>query len=393
MKAFLWTWTVWTRKTPDLCVTECTSETQSEKKPNRVVVQYIQGTVHAWEEHVLESERCMCIVQIQPNRKHLKPAEATRLLESSDNWRQADHQENLQKLQKELAGKVSHPVSATWPPGNSSAFGDDRLPQYRIRTNETEVMDLSILATSGQPVANTTEFPWYNVGRLVSNFRNSTGLCSFFLVSPYLALTNAHCLFTEEGERTNAIFAAPAQYVSEGRIVHPYGTFRACSFAWPDSYEPTAADPGNFASDYAAAFISRSPTSTILEGMTFMPLEFDTELSIGTTLNMAGYSTEQMMKFTGSTTSFTFHPDLSSDGRILYFAMPAGPGSSGGPVWLRDSAAPRAIALNAGVMIILSEGIDGSTQEFVREVGTRFVPQNYDLITSWLEEANNHQSC
>lgn len=391
MEASVCTWMARSRKVGDLCQMECSSNAQQRSQPTRTVVQYIKGKMHAWEEHDLDGKNCMCIVQTQPARGILESAEAARLLEESANWGQPDSQGNQQQLPHGLADRMDAFFS-TWPNSNSSAY-QDHLLQSQLRTHHTEAVNLSALATSGQPVADTLSFPWYNAGRLVASFQDSTQWCTLFLVSPYLALTNAHCVFTKEGEQASAIFAAPAQYVSEGVVVHPYGTVGACNFAWPDLYDPTTDDPDNFAFDYAAVFLSPGQTSSALEAMTFMPIEFNPQLATGTTTNMIGYESEQMMAYSGSTTSFTFNSELTAGGRILYFAMPAGAGSSGGPIWLLSSESRRAIALNSGVMTITAVQSDGSTLEYMREVGTRFVPQNQDLIMDWLNSAANHQLC
>ena len=73
---------------PDLSMVRDCPDGIEQRLPSRVVLQYIDGVFHKWEEYDLDAKGAYCIFLRKPEQRRLSVGEAKTLLENSARWRE-----------------------------------------------------------------------------------------------------------------------------------------------------------------------------------------------------------------------------------------------------------------------------------------------------------------
>ena len=219
-------------------------------------------------------------------------------------------------------------------------------------------------------VQNPARVPFYTIAK-VDLGPAGGGRGSAALVGPCTLLTNAHVVYNRKKDQFRAVsLVHPGSYYDEGRnqSVDPYGSKadskRATNTKWVDT--------GDDDYDYGAIFVS-SPFPGIT---TFMTVVFEQEPSF---INVAGYpseglpsngrgSAQEQWRGSGAINKY--------ESRLMYYEATSSGGGSGSPVWaFYPSTGERRLV-----------GVNRAHSKTYNGIGTRFVSQNEDLITGWLQE-------
>ncbi len=130
-------------------------------------LQVIENVFHKW--HQYETDKEFFIFLEEPERRPLTATEARDLLDASGEWAY-DHLQA--KESREITGSMDEMLRAF-------VFGRDE--RERVTS------------------ADSDRYPWNNVGLVLNAFPDgSMGRASAFLVSPHVALTNAHVVYLPE---------------------------------------------------------------------------------------------------------------------------------------------------------------------------------------------------
>ncbi|MBK8098083.1 MAG: trypsin-like serine protease [Planctomycetes bacterium] len=215
------------------------------------------------------------------------------------------------------------------------------------------------------PIVSPTilDAPWNKVCYLAIGGARGSG----HLVSPYTVLTAAHCVYDLGSgyKSASSIQVSPAQYVSGGSLVRPWGSRTAVRLRTNSLYAGASSSTA-YLYDYGAAFLDSA-----FGGLTvFMPLKFAYSPS---SVNMAGYPATSP---TGGSTFFQFweSDSVASVGdRYLLSNVRSVGGASGCPIWSVVSGTRYQVAINRG-----------HTTD-CNSVGVRLISANCDLIKTWLE--------
>ena len=360
-------------------------------EPSWRVVQVIRGQLHQWEEYQLDGG-AFCIVKLYPNRKVLGVLEAQKLLMLSklsdavqapdSTWaeflpsRRATSNLSAEDLPysindttswyEERSGSTFTDVSVS--ASDQRAGGREGLPWIGKTENGTAGR-VVIGEDERTEVKDTQKFPYQGIGYVEMIWPNGAmGRCTAFLVSPFVALTNAHCIYRENwgGWIGEATFS-PAQYMTEdGVLSRPYGTSITCNVATNTGYIHRP----NSAQDYAAIFFSNP-----VPGMgTFIPLVFPFTPKLGSKLFMAGYPglpqevfSEEMWESSGEV--------VTVSDRLIQYTVDTSAGQSGSPLFR-----PVGFLLDHAAIGLHAFGrLEGNG-------GPRFVQENEALIFNWMKD-------
>ncbi len=358
-----------------------------QRRPSRVVLQYIDGVFHKWEEYDLGEKGDFCIFLRKPERRRLSVGEARILLQNSARWREqappAGISELLDPGDPRLQGKPVVPkLPDRLPIRDVPASPEPDMPAppaYPGKTNGSGVDPDRISLPKPEDVVGTDDrtrvtdtetYPWNTVGYIGNSYASGrayrgTGA----IVAPYMVLTAGHMIYdwsTEGGyARSMAFSPGQRQLSSGGAVTRPYGQFTASSWQTNSSYiDALKTNPDvQFDYDYGAVFFNTSFAGVGLS--TYMPVVFNVAPS---TINLAGYppsvqgetSSQAMWLSSGNVTSIT--------DRIIYYDADTTGGNSGGPVWESTSGPRRIVAVH----VVSSPG------------GCRLVSQNQGIIETWM---------
>ena len=367
-----------------------------QRRPARVVLQYIDGVFHKWEEYDLGKKGEFCIFLRKPEERRLSVGEAKTLLENSVRWREqgppAGISEILDPADPRLQGQPVVPklpdhtpilnVPASPEPDkpappaypgreNRSGVNPERIPPPRpervVGTDDrTRVTDVDPY--------NTESYAWNTVGYVCNDYpsyRSYRG--SGAIVGPYMVLTAGHMVYdwSTEGGYASAVCFAPGQRQMSpgGAVERPYGELTASSWQTNSNYiDALKTNPAaQFDYDYAAVFFNTSFASMGLN--TYMPVVFDYNPAINDAINLAGYpasvqgetNSQGMWRSSGNVTAIA--------DRVIYYNADTTGGNSGGPVGELVIPGQRRIIAVHGV----------STPG-----ACRMVSQNQEIIESWM---------
>jgi V8-like Glu-specific endopeptidase len=374
----------------DLSAVQVCPDGIEKRLPSRVVLQYITGVFHKWEEYDLDQKGTFCIFLRKPEQRRLSIGESKTLLESSGRWREQAPLEGISETlspdDPRLQGKpvvprlpdnlhinngpVSQEPDKPAPPaypGNDLQSGvhPERLP--------SPVAENVVGTDDRIRVTNTESYPWNTVGFLGVTFPSGNAYRgSGTIVTPYMVLTGAHMVYNWDTERgfVNSVTFSPGQrqMTVGGTVSRPYGEITASSWQTNQNYiDVSKTTMDQFNHDYGAVFFNTSFTSVGIA--TYMPVVFSMAPTVGDMINLAGYPgsvqgesySQAMWRSVGAVTSISE--------RILYYNADTTGGNSGGPVWQDMSAGLRRII----AVHVLST-----------PAGCRLVGQNQGVIESWM---------
>jgi V8-like Glu-specific endopeptidase len=322
------------------------------RRPDRVVLQYIEHKVYRWNEYDVENEdgtKSYFIVVEQPFEKALSVEEAETLANASVSWQYIKvKSESVEVLpaddpslqvpeakmpivdpsvetvfeegtdpNAEVSFTVSDEASGSTSggkradnSGRSVIGNDDRI---KLSESEAQLLPFQTICYTDQ------QFP--NAG----SFRGTA-----FLVTPYVALTNGHIVYDRDfGEFASSITIYPGQSEnSSGFVVRPYGSRSAAVYNTFQGYVDTGSSSFDCASiQFNSAFSGLS---------TFMPIVADLNVA---SVNNAGFPGQAQ----GSPTfamwrAFNSVTGLSDSTRTIGHLADTSGGNSGGPLWFFDGA-------------------------------------------------------
>jgi V8-like Glu-specific endopeptidase len=367
-------------------VTSCPGDIE-QRQPARVVLQYIDGVFHKWEEYDLGKKGEFCIFLRKPEERRLSVGEARTLLENSMRWREqapaAGISEILDPSDPRLQGKPATPKlpdnfridkSPASPepdkpappafPGKEYHSGaePDRIPLPRAE---------NVVGTDDRTrVTNTESYPWNTVGYISTSYPSGSAYRgSGAIVTPYMVLTAGHMVYDwgTEGGYASAMNFSPGQRQMSpgGAVTRPYGAVTASSWQTNANYiDALKTNPAvQFDYDYAAVFFNTSFTGVGLS--TYMPVVFNLAPDA---INLAGYP-PSVQGETNSQGMWHSYGDVTGvTDRIIYYDADTTSGNSGGPVWEFISGLRRIVAVH----VVSSPG------------GCRLVSQNQAAIEGWM---------
>lgn len=363
-----------------------------QRLPSRVVLQYIDGVFHKWEEYDLDAKGTFCIFLRKPEQRRLSVGEAKTLMENSARWReQAPPPGISQTLEPDDPRLQGKPVERKRPDHSPIDNGPASLepdrpaplgyPEKEPRSAvQPELFPLSraenVVGTDDRTrVTDTTSYPWNTIGYIGNRYpsgSNTRGTGT--IVGPYMVLTGGHMVYSlGDGGYVSELNFSPGQKQPSagGTVTRPYGQFTAASWVTNQNYIDALKNPvDEFKYDYGAVFFNTPFTNVGLNS--YMPIVFDISPSIGSIINLAGYpgsvqgetNSQDMWKSSGDVNTVT--------DRIIYYNADTTGGNSGGPVWqyIPSSVTDRRII---AVHVVSTPG------------GCRLVNQNQGLIESWME--------
>jgi V8-like Glu-specific endopeptidase len=288
--------------------------------PAKLVVQYINGSLYKWCEYETP-EGFVSVFLLEPEYRRLDENEIAKLYKASRQW-QVQY-ESVPAKPEMSDYNLSLYRAAENPLENPVAAGEFYLVLNAMVDNRTTV--------SG---SSASGYPYYNTGFLTIDYPRDYMRGSAFLVSPYVALTNAHNLYSAGlgGWYTRATLS-PGQYETVfPNSVQPYGSLSPVSAEVNENYiyhENLGKRNEAVRYDYAALFFA----DTFNGISTYAPLEFN---SIPGNVIVTGYpgvvrdaNSLGMWKADGTLIEYDSHC-------LFYDAYTSG-GSSGGPVLTYNS--------------------------------------------------------
>ncbi len=384
-----------------------------DHNPNRRVLQVIDGVVHRWAEYDLDADTSMCIILERPEFQILSAGEASELMARSSTWEvrlpDPEHWEILPHDAPELdlpppvidfgaVPRADISPSTTLPdteyiPAESSRRGlaasepqRDPIysPQLQQNNAQTDISPQVVIGDEDDRVrrslSQVQSHPWNTIGHLSQQYPTMNRYrCTAFLVGPYLALTNGHCVYNDErddeGVTVRAAELSPGQFsAGQGEeIIRPYGTHPVYRVRLNSGWTN---DEWAWHFDYAGLNLSRPFT----EITTFMPLVFEDPGA--QTMNTSGYprlvhedtddeEDPSMAQWWNASDSTSIG---GTNDRLLFHDADSSGGQSGSPLWRFISPDRRVIAVHCC-------GSDDNQINW----GPRLVSQNQNLIENWLD--------
>ena len=355
-----------------------------------MVLQYINGVFHKWEEYDLGEKGDFCIFLRKPEQRRLFVGEAKTLLENSARWREqappAGISEILDPADPRLQGQPVVPklpdhfpirdVPASQEPDKPAP------PAYPGKENRSGVhpdrislpRPENVIGTDDRTrVTNTETYPWNTVGYIGNRYASGRAYRgSGAAVTPYMVLTAGHMVYnwdTEGGFASSMAFSPGQRQLSAGgAVTRPYGQLTASRWETNGSYiDALKTNPGvQFNYDYGAVFFNTSFTSVGLN--TYMPVVFNI---VPSSINLAGYPPSVQGETSSQAMWHSFGDVTSATARVIYYDADTTGGNSGGPVWEFTSGVRRIVAVH----VVSAPG------------GCRLVSQNQAVIEGWMSWA------
>ncbi len=196
---------------PDLSIVRDCPDGIEQRLPSRVVLQYIDGVFHKWEEYDLDSKGAYCIFLRKPEQRRLSVGEAKTLMENSARWREQAPppgiSQTLSPDDPRLQGKPVEPKKhdhiqidngpASQEPDKPAPSGyPGKEPRSAVQPERISLpRPEDVVGTDDRVrVTDTTSYPWNTIGYIGSDhasFRQAyrgTGA----IVTPYMVLTAGH---------------------------------------------------------------------------------------------------------------------------------------------------------------------------------------------------------
>jgi V8-like Glu-specific endopeptidase len=358
-----------------------------ERRPSRVVLQYIDGVFHKWEEYGLGEKGEFCIFLRKPEQRRLSADEARILLQNSVRWREQAPPPGISEILDPTDPRLQGQPVAPKPPDHfpirdtpASPEPDKPAPPAYPGKEDRSGIDSdrvaparpeNVVGTDDRTrVTDTETYPWNTIGYVGNRYASGRAYRgSGAIVTPYMVLTAGHMVYdwSTEGGYTGSMTFSPGQrqLAAGGAVTRPYGQFTASRWETNGNYiDALRTNPGfQFDYDYGAVFFDTSFASIGLR--TYMPVVFDVApLSI----HLAGYPLSVQGEANSQAMWHSFGDVISVTDRIIYYDADTTGGNSGGPVWESASGLRRIVAVH----VVSAPG------------GCRLVRQNQEIIETWM---------
>ena len=197
----------------DLSVIRDCPDGIEQRLPSRVVLQYIDGVFHKWEEYDLDIKGSFCILLRKPEQRHLSIGEAKTLLENSARWREQTPLQEFRKLlnpdDPRLQGKpvvpklpdnyqinkgpASSEPDKPAPPGYPGKEPSSGVNSERFSIPRPE----NLVGTDDRiRVTDTESYPWNTIGYISEGFPSGNSYRGTgAIVTPYMVLTAGHMIY------------------------------------------------------------------------------------------------------------------------------------------------------------------------------------------------------
>ena len=358
-----------------------------KRRPSRVVLQYIDGIFHKWEEYDLGEKGEFCIFLRKPRQRRLSVGEAGTLLQDSARWRgqapPAGISDILDPADPRLQGRPAGPKppdrrpirhapassepDKPAPPAYPGMEGRSGIDPERLSPPRPE----DVVGTDDRTrVTDTESFPWNTVGYIGNRYasgRSYRGTGA--IVTPYMVLTAGHLVYdwsTEGGYAASMTFSPGQRQLSAGgAVTRPYGQFTASSWQTNGGYiDALKTNPDiQFDYDYGAVFFNTSFAGVGL--YTYMPVVFNIAPA---SIHLAGYPLSVQGETNSQAMWHSSGEVIGATDRIIYYSADTTGGNSGGPVWESTAGMRRMVAVH----VVSAPG------------GCRLVSQNHGIIETWM---------
>lgn len=295
--------------------------------PSRTVMQVINSQFYKWHEYENPLTGAMAIYLLEPKDSALCSDRAFELLQLSGQWTYESYLHQSTRVDKTAESRI---ISAEEAALKTAGKNIESLKEATIFTG---LMTDDRTAVS---ISDAEKYPYNTIGFLTTDFPYEFMRGTGFLVSPHMALTNAHNIYSPQfGGWYKTIRFTPAQYENNNLdIITPYADYNPDKTAINNTfkdYEDRGKRDNAINHDYGAIFFEK-PIANI---NTFMPLEFNhipEEISLlGYPGNVRGELTLGMWLSEG--------PVLKNDDHCLYYEAYTSGGNSGSPVFVFNAAA------------------------------------------------------
>ncbi len=332
--------------------------------PSRTVMQIIDSQFYKWHEYENPTNGSVAIFQLEPEKTALCSDKAFELLQLSGQWQ--DESYTYQSAGAETPSLSSYNISEAvyeQPDNNGVVLNQFTYLQGGMTDDRTAVN-----------IRDTETYPYNTIGFLTTDFPYEFMRGTAFLVSPHMAITNAHNIYSPQfGGWYRTIRFTPAQYEDGNMdIITPYSTInpdKAVVNSMFKDYEDNEEREKAVNHDYGAIFFE-TPISGI---NTFMPLEFN---HIPEKISLLGYPGNVRGKLTLGMW-LSEGPMVKNDEHCLFYEAYTSGGNSGSPVFVYNETAGtyRVVAIHSFASINYFSG------------GPHLNSKNRSLIEQWLRWA------
>lgn len=294
--------------------------------PSRTVIQIIDNQFYKWHEYENPASETFAIYLLEPVEAALCSNKAFELLKLSGQWREESFKYQSAKAGNTIYSNYIIPeTNYELPDRNNTVLNQFTYLQNAMTDDRTAVI-----------IEDAERYPYNTIGFLTTDFSNEFMRGTGFLISPHVAITNAHNVYAPQfGGWYRTIRFTPAQYENKNmEIITPHSTVNPDRVIVSSSfkeYEDKGDRENAINHDYAAIFFE-TPVSDI---NTFMPLEFNylpEKVSLlGYPGNVRGKLTLGMWRSEG--------PLIKSDEYCLYYEAFTSGGNSGSPVFVYNETA------------------------------------------------------
>ncbi|MGM0652196.1 MAG: dockerin type I domain-containing protein [Bacillota bacterium] len=335
---------------------------EEQLSPTRTVMQIIDNRFYKWQEYEHPITGKVAIYLLEPHESALSRDRAHELLKLSGQWGDyIPHNQSYQPGKRaESSIYSSQEASMEVPDENNAPSRETTNLPGGMTDDRTEIN-----------IRDAETYPYKTIGFLTTDFPYELMRGTGFLVTPHVALTNAHNIYSPQfGGWYRTIRFSPGQYEDSNMdIINPYSTLN------PDktvvnstfkNYEDQDKRDKAINHDYGAIFFENQ-IDTI---NTFMPLEFnhlpETVSLLGYPGNVRGNLTLGMWLSQGNL--------IRSDEFCLYYEAYTSGGNSGSPVFVYNETAAtyRVVAIHSFASINYFSG------------GPHLNDNNRDIIEEWM---------
>ena len=292
---------------------------------HNLIMQIIKGRLYKWHESTDEAGNPL-VYLLEPENKLLSEAEIKTLYQDSRQWLNQYERQNFS------AGLT---ISGFTDFKSMDHYLDPVLAGQLPISREIEMQAMVDNRTAVGGTRAVT-YPYFNTGFIKIDFNDDYMRGTGFLISPYVVLTNAHNVYSNElGGWFKNIEFSPAQYETVWpNIFEPFGSANPVLAETNESYifyENNGNRDQTIKYDYAALFFDQA-----FSGIdTFVPLEFNYEpeqvMVIGYPGIVQDANTMGMWKAEGTL--------INKDTHCLYYDAYTSGGSSGSPVFSYNAQA------------------------------------------------------
>lgn len=329
--------------------------------PSHTVMQIIDSQFYKWHEYESPATGNVAIYLLEPEETALCSDKAFELLQLSAQWKNESYAYQSARTKKPAGSSYNISKTVYEPPDSNGAFLNQFTYLQNGMTDDRTTVNIHDAET----------YPYNTVGFLTTDFPYEFMRGTGFLISPHVAITNAHNVYSPQfGGWYRTIRFTPGQHEDSNMdIITPYSTIspdKAAVNSKFKDYEESGERDKAINYDYAAIFFEE-PVSDI---KTFMPLEFN---NVPEVIGLLGYPGNVRGKLTLGMW-LSEGPLVKSDEHCLYYEAYTSGGNSGSPVFVYNETAGtyRVVAVHSFASIDYFSG------------GPHLNNKNRSLIEEWL---------